>query len=262
MAEPFPDLDYPRWNNPVLDQRYYRWNELFDTMNFDDDKSLGKILQAAAAAERFHPFNLKLIEGTDLNEFEMIGVRDLSYAFNRNLLCRDIVRHLILFSRYDDKIFTLGKATKICTDMLKITNLSPVCQPDIYLQVRREFCRLAPDLEDLDEDEAEAELDRWARWGYLETRKGTGTGIRQYTRGPDDESVFSESININVENNWEVSYQMNAAEAETFTAAKALVSMKAQGSASGLGMNSVSNPQKQISNKRKREEPYGGPNNE
>ncbi|TGO47301.1 hypothetical protein BCON_0284g00030 [Botryotinia convoluta] len=262
MAQSFIGLDYPRWNNPVLDQKYSRWNKLFDTMNFDDDESLGKILQAAGAAERFHPFNLKLIEGTDLNEFEMLAVRDLSYAFNRNLLCRDIVRHLILFSRYDDKVFTLGKATKLCTDILKITNLSPVRQPDMYLQIRREFCRLAPDLENLDEDEAEAELDRWARWGHHETPVVTGLGIRQSAQGQDDDPASPESMNANVENGGEVISVRVAAEAEIFQAAKTLISMSTQGSANGLVVTPTLNPQKHISNKRKREEQYGGPDNE
>ncbi|TGO31704.1 hypothetical protein BHYA_0428g00030 [Botrytis hyacinthi] len=262
MAPSSLELEYPRWNNPVLDQRYFRWNKLFDTMDFDDDESLGKILQAAGAAERFHPFNLKLIEGTDLNEFEMVAVRDLSYAFNRNFLCRDIVRHLILFSRYEDKVFTLGKATKLCTDILKITKLSPVRQPDMYLQVRREFCRLAPDVENLDEDEAEAELDRWARWGHHETRVITGPRIRQAAQGGDDDSVSSESMNANVENSQEVSSVKNAAEAEIFEAAKALISMSTQESADGLIVTPVPTTQKQISNKRKLEEPCSGQENE
>ncbi|KAF7928002.1 hypothetical protein EAE99_005379 [Botrytis elliptica] len=262
MAPPSLDLDYPRWNNSVLDQKYFRWNKLFDTMNFDDDESLGKILQAAGAAERFHPFNLKLIEGTDLNEFEMVAVRDLSYAFNRNFFCRDIVRHLILFSRYEDKVFTLGKATKLCTDILKITKLSPVRQPDMYLKIRREFCRLAPGLENLDEDEAEAELDRWARWRHHETRVVTGLGIRQSAQGQDDDPASPESMNANVENSREVTSVRNTTEAELLEAAKVLVSMSSQGIADGLVVTPVPTPQNQISNKRKREETSSGPDNE
>ncbi|KAF7912519.1 uncharacterized protein EAF01_001540 [Botrytis porri] len=262
MAPPSLDPDYPRWNNPVLDQKYVRWNKLFDTMNFDDDESLGKILQAAGAAERFHPFNLKLIEGTDLNESEMVAVRDLSYAFNRNFFCRDIVRHLILFSRYEDKAFTLGKATKLCTDMLKITNLNPVRRPDMYLQIRRKFCQLAPYLENLDEDEAKAELDRWARWGHHETQIVTRLGIRQSAREQDDDSAPSKSMNANVDDSREVTSVKNAAEAEIFEAAKALISMSSQESADGLVVTPVPTPQKPISNKRKREEQEGDPDNE
>ncbi|TGO67558.1 hypothetical protein BELL_0883g00030 [Botrytis elliptica] len=241
MAPPSLDLDYPRWNNSVLDQKYFRWNKLFDTMNFDDDESLGKILQAAGAAERFHPFNLKLIEGTDLNEFEMVAVRDLSY---------------------EDKVFTLGKATKLCTDILKITKLSPVRQPDMYLKIRREFCRLAPGLENLDEDEAEAELDRWARWRHHETRVVTGLGIRQSAQGQDDDPASPESMNANVENSREVTSVRNTTEAELLEAAKVLVSMSSQGIADGLVVTPVPTPQNQISNKRKREETSSGPDNE
>ncbi|KAF7918751.1 uncharacterized protein EAE97_011846 [Botrytis byssoidea] len=262
MAPHFLHSEYPRWNNPVLDQRYYRWNRLFDTLDFDDDESLGKILQAAGAAERFHPFNLKLIEGTDLNEFEMVAVRDLSYAFNRNFLCRDIVRHLILFSRYEDKVFTLGNATKLCTDILKITKLSPVRQPEMYLQIRREFCRLAPDLENLDEDEAEAELDQWARWGHHEIQVITGLGIKKSAQGQDDDPLSLESMNTNFENSREVTSVRNKTEAEIFEAAKALISMSTRESADGLIVTPVPTTQKQISNKRKREEPCSGPENE
>ncbi|TGO17649.1 hypothetical protein BPAE_0416g00030 [Botrytis paeoniae] len=262
MAQSFLDLGYPRWNNLVLDQKYSRSNKLFDTMDFDDDESLGKILQAAGAAERFHPFNLKLIEGNDLNEFEMLAVRDLSYAFNRNFLCRDIVRHLILFSRYDDKVFTLGKATKLCTDILKLTKLSPVRQPDMYLQIRREFCRLAPDLENLDEDEAKAELDRWASWGHYETQVNTGLGTGQSAQVQDDELLSPESMNANVENSGEVTSVKNAAKAEIFEAAKALISMSSQESADGLVVTPIPTPQKHIPNKRKRKDSYGGPGNE
>ncbi|THV48001.1 hypothetical protein BGAL_0274g00050 [Botrytis galanthina] len=241
MAQSSLDLQYPRWNNPVLDQRYFRWNKLFDTMDFDDDESLGKILQAAGAAERFHPFNLKLIEGTNLNEFEMVAVRDLSY---------------------EDKIFTLGKATKLCTDILKITKLSPVRQPDMYLQIRREFCRLAPDLENFDENEAEAELDRWAKWGGHDTRVITGLRIRQAAQRGDDGSASSGRMNANVENSREVSCVKNAAEAEIFEAARALISMSTQEGADGLIVTPVPTIQKHISNKRKREEPCSGPENE
>ncbi|KAF7940088.1 uncharacterized protein EAE98_000215 [Botrytis deweyae] len=241
MAPPSLDLDYPRWNNSVLDQKYFRWNKLFDTMNFDDDESLGKILQAAGAAERFHPFNLKLIEGTNLNEFEMVAVRDLSY---------------------EDKVFTLGKATKLCTDILKITKLSPVRQPDMYLKIRREFCRLAPDLENLDEDEAEAELDRWARWRHHETRVVTGLGIRQSAQGQDDDPASPGSMNANVENSREVTSVRNTTEAELLEAAKVLVSMSSQGIADGLVVTPVPTPQTQISNKRKRKETSSGPDNE
>ncbi|KAF7943147.1 hypothetical protein EAE96_011089 [Botrytis aclada] len=262
MAQYFLGPDYPRWNNPVLDQKYFRWNRLFDTMNFDDDESLGKILQAAGAAERFHPFNLKLIEGNELNEFEMVAVRDLAYAFNRNFLCRDIVRHLILFFRYDDKVFSLGKATKLCTDMLKITNLSPVRQPDMYLQVRRDFCRLAPYLENLDEDEAEVEFHRWESWGHHETQVDPRLVIREFAQGQDEGSASPESMDANVENNQEVTSVRNAAQAEIFEAAKALVSMGTQESANDLVVTPAPTPQKHISNKRKREEPCSGPDNE
>ncbi|KAF5876403.1 uncharacterized protein Bfra_002807 [Botrytis fragariae] len=237
MASPFLDLDYPRWNNPVLDQKYSRWNKLFDTMDFDDDESLGRILQAAGAAERFHPFNLKLIDGTDLNEFEMLTVRDLSY---------------------EDKVFTLGKATKLCADMLKITKLSPVRRPDMYLQIRRKFCRLAPYLENLDEDEAEAELDRWARWGHHERQVVTRLGIRQSAQGQYDDTASPESMNANVENSGEVTSVRNAAEAEIFEAAKALISMSSQESADGLVITPVPTLQRPISKKRKREESYAG----
>ncbi|QSZ33411.1 hypothetical protein DSL72_004979 [Monilinia vaccinii-corymbosi] len=93
----------------------------------------------------------------------MIAVRDFSYAFNRNHLCRDMILHLILFSRHDDPSFPLGKETKFYTEMLKTTHVSPVREPSTYLQLRREFRRLAPDLEDLDENKAVDEIRRWAR---------------------------------------------------------------------------------------------------
>ncbi|KAF7876680.1 hypothetical protein EAF04_001765 [Stromatinia cepivora] len=216
MARPILGQDYPRWNSPILDQEYPRWNNLFDTMNFDDTESLRKILQAASTAEKFHPFNLKLLEGTTLSDAEMIAVRDLSYAFNRNYLCRDMVRHLISFSRHDDKDFTLGKEAKFYTEILKNTELSPVRQPMIYLQVRREFCFRAPDLENLDEDEAVAEINRWASWGGHGLPDNTDAEKTNATQGQNDEPVNGENMDINMEDGNEVSQEEAEEEAEIF----------------------------------------------
>ncbi|KAJ8063930.1 hypothetical protein OCU04_007779 [Sclerotinia nivalis] len=216
MARPILGQDYPLWNSPILDQEYPRWNNLFDTMNFDDRESFRKILQAASTAEKFHPFNLKLLEGTTLSDSEMIAVRDLSYAFNRNYLCRDVVRHLISFSRHDDKEFTLGKETKFYTEILKNTDLSPVRQPMIYLQVRREFCFRAPDLEDLDEGEAMAELNRWASWGLNGVPDNKDAEKTNATQGQNDKLVDVENRDISMEDGTEAARVKDEEEAEIF----------------------------------------------
>ncbi|CAD6443109.1 d6c6f057-125f-4a8c-a7a4-615a0ab9c336 [Sclerotinia trifoliorum] len=223
MAPPIPGQNYPFWNSPILNQEYPRWNNLFDTINLNDQESLQRILQAANTAEKFHPFNLKLPANTTLNNAEIIALRDLSYAFNRNFLCRDIVRHLISLSRYDDGEFTLGREMKFYIEILKNCKLSPVRKPLVYLRVRREFCFCASDLGFFDEDEAKRELDRWESWGF--------------DGGWEDMDV--EGVHVTCDRNYrlgngrngdgsEVARAKDEEGAEIFEAAKILMSMRAQ----------------------------------
>lgn len=198
MPRPIFGQNYPRSKIPVLDQEYPRWNNLFSTMNFDDKDSLRRIFQAAGMAENFHPFNLKLNPGTKLSDAEMTAVRDLSYTFIRNYLCRDMVRHLILFSRHDDQDFTLEKETRFYTKMLQNTKLNPISQPEVYLQVRREFCRLAPDLDDLDENEAKEELNRWASWGSHKIWGNELSNAIGATGEKNNELVYGQAAKVNL----------------------------------------------------------------
>ncbi|KAI9643254.1 hypothetical protein NHQ30_007870 [Ciborinia camelliae] len=264
MARPIPGQNYPRWHNPILDQEYPRWNNLFDTMDFDDVDSLRRILQTARTAEKFHPFNLKLIEGATLSDAEMIAVRDLSYAFNRNHLCRDMVRHIILFSRHDDQDFPLGREAKFYTEILKTVELSPVHEPKTYLQVRREFRRLAPDLEDLNENRAAEELNRWARWGVCRMSERIEIEIEttKATQKQDDGLVHGQGTNINVKDGKEVIQGGDKEEADVIKAAKILVSMGTQRNVHGSVVTSVLIPQESISNKGKGEEPGDEQNNQ
>ncbi|KAB8293333.1 hypothetical protein EYC80_007657 [Monilinia laxa] len=228
MAIPIRGRDYPQWNSVVLDQEYPRWNNLFDTVNFDDAGSLRRIFHAISTAQTFHPFNLGLVESVKLSDAETIAVRDFSYAFNRNHLCRDMVLHLILFSRHNDEDFTLEKEAKFYTEMLKKTNLSPVNQPNTYLQVRREFRRLAPDLEGLDEDKAAREISRWASWRINAVPVSTDSAKKNGDLGQKDGLVHAQGMDFNENDNGDVSAK-DEEEADTIEAARILMSMSTQG---------------------------------
>ncbi|ESZ97835.1 hypothetical protein SBOR_1780 [Sclerotinia borealis F-4128] len=260
MNRPVLGLDYARLNIPVLDQKYPRWNDLFDTMNFDDRGSLRRILQAARSAETFHPFNLKLTESATLSDAEMTAVRDLSYAFNRNHLCRDMVRHLMLFSRHDDEQFTLENEAKFYTEVLKKVDLSPVRQPKVYLQVRREFRRLAPDLDDLDENRAAAELDRWASWEIPRFCDNMEVDRRRATETQHDGVVHVQDT-TKWKNDREVVRVENNEEAEIIESAKILMSMSMERGMESPVVTSVAIPQIANCNKRKSEEPDDESNN-
>lgn len=205
MALPIRGRDYPQWNNAVLDQEYPRWNNLFDTVNFEDAASLRKIFYAISTAQTFHPFKLDLLESIKLSDNEMIAVRDFSYAFNRNHLCRDMILHLILFSRHNDQNFTLEKETKFYTEMLKKTDLSPVNQPNAYLQVRREFRRLAPDLEGLDEDKAANEISRWASWRVNSVPDSADSAIKNGNLVQNHGSVHARGMDLSEDDNGDAS---------------------------------------------------------
>ncbi|RAL62053.1 hypothetical protein DID88_002540 [Monilinia fructigena] len=202
MAIPIRGKNYPQWNSAVLDQEYPRWNNLFDTVNFDDAGSLRRIFYAISTAQTFHPFNLDLIENVKLSDAETIAVRDFSYAFNRNHLCRDMVLHLILFSRHNDEDFTLEKEAKFYSEMLKKTNLGPANQPNTYLQVRREFRRLAPDLEGLDEDKAAKEISRWASWRINAIPGSTDSAKKNSSLEKNHASVHARCMDSNENDKW------------------------------------------------------------
>ncbi|KAA8566201.1 hypothetical protein EYC84_008802 [Monilinia fructicola] len=208
MALPIRGRDYPQWNNAVLDQEYPRWNNLFDTVNFEDAASLRKIFYAISTAQTFHPFKLDLLESIKLSDNEMIAVRDFSH---------------------NDQNFTLEKETKFYTEMLKKTDLSPVNQPNAYLQVRREFRRLAPDLEGLDEDKAANEISRWASWRVNSVPDSADSAIKNGNLVQNHGSVHARGMDLSEDDNGDASAK-DEEETEMFQAARILMSMSTQGS--------------------------------